>query len=289
MGCNNKRLIAALAIKNMENEDLIRKLKNTELPDIEIKNHKIRLRMALLSSGYFKKPGFLEIIKKSLIFAVPASALLIILGVTVIQPKLSEAKALSIAKNNPEIKKLMAEKNMVLTEVKLKDGRVYVLLNPLQETELKTEKNPAIKIQKTEEDKLEDIEGAIIEVNLGKKEVAKINPIRGDDIVPLANQEKESAKEIAGTEEVIKDIIPKEARIEKIQAFLPQKIHLVDKDHQIEVEPNPLAEKRASVHYNLDGKKWVIRVNLDEKRVEEIQYSSSVEQFLKGRDKETDN
>lgn len=272
----------------MENEDLIRKLKNTELPEIEIKNHKIRLRMALLSSGYFKKPGFFEIIKKYLIFAVPASALLIILGVTVIQPKLSEAKALGIARNNPEIKKLMAEKNMVLTEVKVKDDTAYVLLNPLQETELKTEKTPAIKIQKTEENKLEDIEGAIVEVNLGKKEVTKINPIKGDDIAPLANQEKESAKEIAGTEEVIKDMIPKEARIEKIQSFLPQKIHLVDKDHQIEAEPNPLAEKRASVHYNLDGKKWVIKVNLDEKRVEEIQYSSTVEQILKGRDKEID-
>lgn len=269
----------------MKNEDLIKKLKNVRLPEIEIESHKNRLRTALLSSGYFKKPGFFEIIKKSLIFAVPALSLLIVLAVTVIEPKLGEAKALDIARNNPEIKKIMAEKNMVLTEVKIKDGMAYVLLNPLPETELKTEEIPSIKIQKTEEDKLDGIEGAVVEVNLRKKEVARINPITGDDIAPLANKEKESAKEIAGQEQVIRDIIPKEAKIEKIQSSLPQKIHLVDKDHQVEAESNPAEQRKASLHYNLDGKKWVIRVNLDQKRVEQIQYASTVEQFLKGRDK----
>lgn len=265
--------------ENMQEEDLIKKLEKIELPEIEIQSHRIKLRMALLNSACFKRLSFFEILKKSLIFAPPVLAslvLLIILGVTVIQPKLNEAKALDIAKNNPEIKKLIEENNMVLGEVRIEEGKAYILLSPAEEIKQAAGENPVIKIQKTEkkEGEPENIEGAIIEVNISRKEVSKINPIKGDDVAPLADKERESAKEIAESEEILKEIIPQGAKVEKIQSSLPQKISLNKKDNKIEAVPQSKIEKKARVYYILDGKKWVIKVNLNEKRVEEIKYSS---------------
>lgn len=266
----------------MDKEDLIKKLENTELPELEIKSHKAWLRMALLSSDYFKKLSFFDVIRKSLVFAIPAFAVLIIAGFIVIQPKLTEAKALSIAKSDPEIKKLMEEKNMVLGEVKVKDDKAYVLLNSLAETVPLAEKNPVIKIQKTEKGATEDIEGAIIELNLRERKVVKINSINSDEISPLAEEEKELAKEIANSEEVVGQIVPKEAIIEKIQSSLPKKIRLIEKNDVIEATSSEKnGEQKARVQYILNGKKWVVRVNLNERKVEEIEYSSDNN---KGRD-----
>ncbi len=263
----------------MENEDLIKKLESIELPEIEIPSHKSRLRGALLTSDYFQKPSFFETLKRPLVLTAPALALLIFLGVTIIQPKLNETRALTIAKNNSEIKKLLEDQNMILGEVKVKDGKAYVLLNPLEEIKPLEEKNQAIKIQKVEK---EEIEGAMVEINLNQKEVTKINPLKGEDIIPLANQEIESAQEIAKTEEIIKEIIPKEAKIEKIQPSLPAKMHLVEKDEGVEIISPPETVKRAKVYYIFDGREWIVKVNLNEKRVEEIKYSSSNQNF-KGR------
>jgi len=258
----------------MEDENLIKKLENIELPDIEIESHKQRLRMALLNSEHFRKPDFLGLFKKSLAFVFPVLLLLLILGITVIQPKLTEAEALKISKNDPVVQKLMEEKNLALKEVKVKDDKAYVLLN-LPEAEPQKGKALSIEIQKAE-DEIKNIEGAIIEINLQQKKVAEIKKIEGEEVSPLANQEKEEAKEIVGAEEIIKEIIPSQAKIEKIQASLPRKLLLIEKNQEIGVAPQPMAEKRAQVHYISDGKKWIIQVNLTEKRVEGVQYSPEI-------------
>ncbi len=265
----------------MEEEDLIKKLESIDFPEVEIKGYKKILRIALLNSYYSKKMSFFEIFKKSLVFSVPALALLLILGITIIQPNLTEAKALSIAKANPEIKKLMENNSMSLGEVKVKNGKAYILLNLPEEAKI-MEKNSAIKIRKAKENAPEDIEGAIIEISLNQKEVNKINLIKGDDVSPLADEERESAKEIIESEEIIKEIIPKGAEIGKIQSSLPREVHLIERDHEVQILPSSKAERKVRVQYILDGKKWVIKVNLDEKRVEEIEYSSSNKE--KGRD-----
>jgi len=258
----------------MEKEDLIKKLESIELPDIKIESHKKGLKMALLSSDYFKKPSFFEVFRKSLVFSVPALVVLIIFSITIIQPKFIEAKAIGIVKNNPEVKKLMEENNMVLSEVKVKNGKAYVLVNIQKESKVANEKPSAITIQKVKENEKNDIEGAIVEVNLNQNKVNKINPIRSDDIAPLANEEKELAREIVESEEIVEEIIPKEAKIEKIQSSLPQKIHLVEENQEFKAIHNPEEDgKEARVHYTLDGKKWIIKVNLKDKRVEEIKYS----------------
>lgn len=262
----------------METKDLIKKLENIDIPEVEIKSHKAGLRFALLNSDYFKKTDFLEVFKRYFYFAVPVFATaLAILAITVIQPKLTEAKVLGIAKDNPEIKKLIEEKNMALSDVKIKDGKAYVLLNSPSDANPITEKNSVITLKKVEQNASDDIEGAIVEVNLKNKQVDQINSINSDEINPLNDEEKNSAEDIVQSEEIIGNIIPKEATIEKIQSYLPREIHLEDEDGGVKAVSRPDnsdGDKKARVQYNLDGKKWVVKVNLDEKVVEEIQYST---------------
>jgi len=248
-------------------KELIKKLNKAELPEIEMQGHKSRLRISLLNSDYFKKLGFFDRIRKSLFFAVPATALLIILAITVVQPQLIEAKVLQIAKNNPEIKKIMKEQSMTLGDVKVKDGKAYVLLNPkIDETD------STIRIQKTDIETLKETEAAIIEVNINKKEVVKIDSINSEEFMSLDDSEKDAARNIAGAEEIVSDIIPKEAKVEKV-SFFPQGVHMVERDDGMGIVPDSGNEKKASVQYSLDGKKWVVKVNLDKQRIEEIKYS----------------
>jgi hypothetical protein len=172
----------------MEEKDLIKKLESIRVPEIEIKSHRKNLKMALLNSDYFKKRNFFQAFGRSFAVAVPVLALLLFLGVNIIEPRLAEANALKVAMSNPEIKKLIEENNMVLSEVKMSGGKAYILLNsPGQE------KDPSIKIKKAKD---EEIEGAIIEVNLEQKQVTKINPIEWEEVAPLDDNDKESVKEI---------------------------------------------------------------------------------------------
>ena len=120
----------------MKKEDLIKQLENIELPEIEIQSHKQRLKMALLNqhqklhfgtgqdSGYFWN----KIMLKRLIPAGVALALILVVGFTVIQPKLQIARAMEIAKNDPQIQQLMKDYGVEIKEVKLQDGKAYVLL-----------------------------------------------------------------------------------------------------------------------------------------------------------------
>lgn len=175
----------------------------------------------------------------------------------------------------------MEENNMILGEIKVRDGKAFILLNPAEEKKLE-EETSTIRIQKTE-DEISDTEGAIVEINIKQKEVVKINSIKSEDIVPLAEDEKASAQEIVEAEEILKELIPKEAKIEKINPSFPKNIKLTEEDDEVEVVPQAAAQKKAKVHYTLDGKKWVIEVNLTEKKVEKVQYSSDNKES-KGRE-----
>lgn len=254
-------------------QELIKKLNNAEIPEIDMQSHKSKLKIALISSDYFKKPSFWSVFRKPLFLAAPATALLLILAITVVQPKLVEAKAFQIAKNNPEVKKIMEEQNMVLGDVKIKNNKAYILLNPPSDSKTISEDSTSIRIKKTKEIKNE-IENAIIEVDIGKKEVTKIDSINSEKFTSLDEEEKDSARNIAGAEEIVSNIIPKEATIEKVSP-ISQDVHMVEKDNVIGIASDSGNEKKANIQYILDGKKWSVKVNLDKKRIEEIKYSSS--------------
>lgn len=260
----------------MKNEDLIKKLENIDLPEIEIQSHKRRLRAVLLNSGYFQKKRPWEIFKRRFVFVFPSLALLVILGLLVVEPKLTEAQALKIAKKDPDVLKLMEERGVTLNEVKIKDGKAYVLLNVPEKESIK-EKAVPIEIQKAEEE-TKNVEGAIIEVNLNQKKVAEIKTIKGDEVSPLDNKEREEARKIVEEEEIVKEIVPQQARIEEVKSALPRELNLIERNQTIEAIPSPLAEKRAWVRYTIDGKEWMVEVNLDKKKVERVEVSSRNQQ-----------
>lgn len=264
--------ITALSLKKMENEDLIKKLENIDLPEVEIGSHKRRLKMALFNSGYFQKRRPWEVFKRSFVLVLPTFAVLMILSWLVVKPKFTEIRILNIAKNDPAVLKLMEEKGIALNEIKIKDGKAYILMNLPEKEEAKEEIIP-VGIQK-EKDQTKNVEGAIVEVNLNQKKVSEIKMIKGDEVSPLDSSEKEEARRIAEEEEIVKEIIPREAKIEEVKSVLPQKLNLIERNEKVEAVRNPLAEKRAWVRYTTDGKEWMIRVNLDKKKVEEIKVSS---------------
>jgi RNA polymerase sigma-70 factor (ECF subfamily) len=57
-----------------------------------------------------------------------AAALILLIGFTVTQPKLQIATAMEIAKNDPQIQKLIEDYGVEIKQVKLQDGKAYVLL-----------------------------------------------------------------------------------------------------------------------------------------------------------------
>lgn len=255
----------------MENNDLIKKLENIELPEIGIQNHKRELRIALLDSKHFQKSNFLEILKKFFIFTVPSLALLILVGVTIIQPRLIENRAIAVAKSSSEVQKLIAEENMNLQEVKVKDDKAYVLFNLPEERG--AARVPAIQLQRRSSEEAKNIEGAIVKIDLNKKTIDRIKIIEAQDILSLTNQEKEAAKEIIRKEAIVREVLLEGYIVEKVEIVFPGKLRLIERDDEILVAGDPSAEKKVQVHYTSDGKRWIIQVNLTEEKVEGIQYS----------------
>ena len=258
----------------MDEKDLIKKLEKLDLPDIEIKSHKDALRMALISSGNFQRVSFMGVLKRAFFVAAPALGLLIFLGIVFIGPKITEAKAMNIARQDPEIQRLMGEQEISFKDVKIKDGRAYLLLN-LPEKKQAGEK--VLPIGKNDSGRMEATEGVMIEVNLNQNKVNNIQTIKGEAFYPLSGREEEEAEEIAANEESVREILPRQAKIEKVQTLLPKNLRLSDTDHKVEVVSDKDSPKRAKVHYVSDGKKWIIQVNLTEKKVEGVRYSESEE------------
>jgi hypothetical protein len=123
----------------MKEEDLIKKLENVELPDIELQGHKRRLRMALLDDGYSRreqKNAILELAKskvkgvkdtmiRGLISQQPVwktavvgiLAIALVLGLSLTIPSLTTdsvyAQAENIVRNSPEVHKALGEEKEI--------------------------------------------------------------------------------------------------------------------------------------------------------------------------------
>ena len=112
----------------MKHEDLMKKLENLETPEIELSGHRQALKMVLLSSGRFKERTIMDWAK--ILAPVTAAVLLIaVVGfLNVIQPRLQMDQAKQIAMSNLQVRDLMEENELEITEVKLQNGEAYVLL-----------------------------------------------------------------------------------------------------------------------------------------------------------------
>lgn len=138
----------------MKEEELIKKLENTELPNIELQSHQRRLKMALLDAGYLNKRQhgltILELAKSKLkgvkdtmirglisrqpvwkTATVSVLALALVLGLSLTIPSLGAdsvyAQAAEIAKNSPEVLTAVGEVNEIqVIDISEIEGTVIV-------------------------------------------------------------------------------------------------------------------------------------------------------------------
>ncbi len=298
-------------------EDLIKKLESVKTPEIEIQSHKQKLKMALLArhslgigglnSGYFTPfrnkflTGFNE---KTIMFwtktmkewlrhptwhgLVPvgvALALILVLGFTVIQPKLQIAKAMEIAKNDPQIQQLMKDYGVEIKEVKLHKGKAYVLLT------LPEEKLPPLPLSGKEEigmpgpgqffiaykdpktGEIIESSGSVAEINLKSEKVEKLEMVEGMklDIAPLTEEEKARAIEIARSDPKIKEMLPQGAEVVAVKPLPPLKLKIQttsEKEGVRVVAYDEREDKRANVIFKSDKMQDIITVNLTTGQVE---------------------
>ena len=278
----------------MKKEDLIKKLENIKTPDIEIQSHKQRLKMALLSSGYFKEKPIMFWTKR----LVPAGitlALILVVGFTVIQPKLQIAKAMEIAKKDPQIQQLMKDYGVEIKEVKLQDGKAFVLL-ALPEEKLPSElekralgseetgmRGPGqmfMAYQNPETGEIIEFSGSVAEIDLKAKKVERLEMVETMkfNLTPLTEEEKARAIEIAKSEPKIQEMIPDLEQKVIVKPLPPLKLRLdEDPDNGMEVtSADPNEEKRANVIFKSDEYQDIITVNLTTGKVEgAVSYSTN--------------
>ena len=288
----------------MKKEDLIKKLENIKTPEIEIQSHKERLKVALLTqhqklrfgtgqdSGYFWN----KIMLRRLVPAGITLALILVAGFTVIQPKLQIARAMEIAKNDPQIQQLMKDYGVEIKEVKLQDGKAFVLL-ALPEEKLPSElekralgseetgmRGPGqmfMAYQNPETGEIIEFSGSVAEIDLKAKKVERLEMVETMkfNLTPLTEEEKARAIEIAKSEPKIQEMIPDlEQRKVIVKPLPPLKLRLdEDPDNGMEVtSADPNEEKRANVIFKSDEYQDIITVNLTTGKVEgAVSYSTN--------------
>jgi len=138
----------------MKEEELIKKLEETKLPDIELKSHRRALKMALLDAGYLQQQrkvnilaltsekiiGGIDFMLKGLVSRQPvwktvllsALAVSVIAVATVAVPGVTghadRVLAASIAQNSPEVKAAAGEGIMETEVISLSNGKGIVVI-----------------------------------------------------------------------------------------------------------------------------------------------------------------
>ena len=259
----------------MKKNDLIKKLKEISLPEIEIPSHRRELKRVLLAKFHREKRTWeiFNILKK----AVPVGAVAIILIVLILNnvtlPKYTLAQAKEIALENPQIKELI-ERGAIVKDVKILKNKGYVLIQPPVEIEMGEVKEREIAGIEMDLETKEEFIGALAEVDLEKKQVSKIEDIR-PQLSPLEEREKEKAKEIAKNNPEIQKIVPEEAEIKKITPLPFSQLRLIKEKNSVKVIPE---EKRAQIIYEFNKKQWEGEIDLIEEKVKKIKFLGEIEE-----------
>ena len=291
----------------MKQDDLIKKLENIEIPEIEIQSHKQRLKMTLLTRLNFAKQNFggqdsgyfwNKIMLKKLVPAGVALALILVVGFSVIQPKLQIARAMEIAKNDPQIQQLMEDYGVEIKEVKLQDGKAYVLLALPEEKvpqvlnlERKTPEGESVKVQSgqffiTHKDpktgEMRESSGSIAEIDLKAKKVEKLEMIEETkiDITPLTEAEKTRAIEIAKSDPKVKVMLPAGAEVVAVKPLPPLKLKIQttsEKDGVRVVAYDEREDRRVNVIFESERGQDIITVNLSTGAIEGAMSTGKIE------------
>jgi len=257
----------------MEKKDLIKKLEEIRLPEIEIKSHRERLKLALLKNYLpeIKRVELFSFLRK----AVPAAAFLVIscflIFNNLILPKYSLAKAKEIALQNNEIQDWL-QQGSTIKDIKVVNGKAYVLIEPPETKKEFEEPAPAnlksggvSQESMTEEEKFG---GALAEINIKEKEVKNIKKL-ASDAAYLIKGKKDKALEIADKSREVREKIPIEAEVLNVNVTTP-KFRLSKEDGSFSVVPETETEEKASIIYQFDENQCEGKVDLNKERMEEI-------------------
>lgn len=262
----------------MKNEDLIKKLEETSLPEIEIPSHKGKLKRVLLNKYSQEKRGWetFNILKR----LVPVGAITIILIVLIfnnlIFPQYSLAKAREIALKNPQIQELI-EKGAIVKDVKVVKDTGYVLIQPSATAKMEAEEIKGDGEIKRDLKIGEEFLGALAEIDLKKKRVSRIERIT-PQLFPLTEEEKEKTKEIAENNPEIQKTIPKEAEITKVIPFPYSQLRLIKEKGSVKVVPEQGEEERVRIIYEFGKNQWEGEIDLIEERVRAVKFLGETEE-----------
>lgn len=291
----------------MNKEDLIKKLENIKVPEIKIQSHQRRLRLALLTqhqklrfgtgqdSGYFWN----KIMLRRLVPAGIALALILVVGFSVVQPKLQIARAMEIAKNDPQIQQLIKDYGVEIKEVKLQDGKAYVLLTlpeeklPLsvlkggEETPMYGSGEFYITYKDPKTGEVIQSSGSIAEIDLKGKKVEKLEMVEKTkiDITPLTEEEKTRAIEIVKSDPKMKEMLPQDAKVVAVNPLPPLKLKIqtTSEENGVRVVAyDEREDRRVDVIFESERGQDIIMVNLSTGAIEGAVSTGKVENhFLK--------
>ena len=267
----------------MKEEELIKKLENAKLPDIELESHRRRLKMALLAAGYLnrqprvtilelaksKMRGGMDTMIRGLVSRQPVwktamasvLAIALIIGLTITLPGLtgqsSEALAAEIAENSPQVRAALG------------DGEIKV-----------------VKVIKVVDDKgtviCEGTMGRLVtaEVDLENKEVTDVKvAIEIVDMPELSEADEQAAINIAKADPKVQEILDEGASVYNVHPSCSFGMRVSPETGETEEFSEVLAvvvlasgveEWEGGTVYNPDGEVWFVHVDLAQEKVVRI-------------------
>ena len=238
--------------------DLEKKLENLKTPEIELLNHKQKLR-AFLLENYAQKEVFSPFKR-----AVPLGFALIVLIALVLRlPALQKqdvALAKEIALRDSNFKSLI-EQGGIIEEAQVLGPKGYMLVR-LEKTALFLDAGNA---QKLAAPLSVPALTFLVEVDFKEKKVSQIKELPQPSL-SFSQQEEAAVREISKQSEKIKKEIPLEAKIKEIKPVLIQ-LKLVKKGNSMEVLP----EKEAMIIYQKNGQIWEGRIDPQTASVRKIE------------------
>jgi hypothetical protein len=252
----------------MKEEDLIRKLENISLPEIEGLSHKRNLREFLLSQYKKEKKSwqfwsyFWKIVPIGATFAI-----LILAAISLYsrQNNYDVTLAKEIAFQDSRVKSLI-EQGAVVKDAQVLDSKAYVLVQLPQTTKEAPADLKFLEEQNTES--LLQATAILAEVNFKDKKVSHIENVQ-QNFVPLTDFEKEKVLEIAKESSKVKNNVPAEAQVQEIAKPSPR-LRLLKTDGSVKVVPEN--EEEAIIIYKKNGNIWKAKVNMDAEELESLEY-----------------
>jgi len=254
---------------NMKEEDLIKKLENVSLPEIEVPSRKERLKIALLSRYQREKKGWeiFGLFSKIIPIGAAAALVLILSFNFAIAPTYNLAEAREIALKDPQVDSLIG-KGAVVKDVQIVDGKAYFLIQMPEKREvLETESRSSLMASPSQEEKSKkEVFAVLAEVDIKSKRVSRIDDVT-PQVSPLTKEEENKIKEIGQKNLKNQNLIPERAEVQEIQKFLPQlKLRKTDGSVRVIQEPR----KDAFIIYREDGNLWEGKVDLENESLEKV-------------------